>query len=368
MVRGGAITATVAARPWVRRLGPGPAPDVGLGAQLAERSVAALTASRTAARTPCGLQGRSPAAVVPPGEVTAARSASGASSPIGEEAGRPRRIVRARGRAATSRGQTGEHAGLDQRLGDEEHVRRTRAGEAGDGVELRSRGPARRRRRRRAPARPSSRWASVACVPAGDGGGARPHERRACWASPAPPAGPGSAASRVAIGDPGGDREDEACVAERRAGRPRARRATSSGFTATTTTSASGTAQAGLGTTRTPGKRGSSSRRRSGSTSATASASALPAGVEQAGDERLAHPAATEECERSTPPKAYRRDVRRARELRTGVVPARTERARCTRALARCTRRRESADTERPTPRASRAHPEAPTDRHLGRP
>ena len=33
-------------------------------------------------------------------------------------------------------GEAGEHAGVDQRLGDEEHVGRPAAGETGDGVEL----------------------------------------------------------------------------------------------------------------------------------------------------------------------------------------------------------------------------------------
>src|SRR5206468_930976 len=46
-----------------------------------ERSVAARTASRTAARKPCASSSARPAAVVPPGDVTAARNDSGDSSP-----------------------------------------------------------------------------------------------------------------------------------------------------------------------------------------------------------------------------------------------------------------------------------------------
>src|SRR4029078_257680 len=44
------------------------------------RSVAAMTAASRGARTPWRASSRRPAAVVPPGEVTAARSASGPSS------------------------------------------------------------------------------------------------------------------------------------------------------------------------------------------------------------------------------------------------------------------------------------------------
>ena len=53
-----------------------------------DRSVAEATASRKAERTARASRARSPAAVVPPGEVTAARSCSGSSPGLLEHAGR----------------------------------------------------------------------------------------------------------------------------------------------------------------------------------------------------------------------------------------------------------------------------------------
>ena len=55
-----------------------------------DRSVAASTAARNAARTPCSSRTCSPAAVVPPGDVTAARSASGPSVPSPSSVAEPR--------------------------------------------------------------------------------------------------------------------------------------------------------------------------------------------------------------------------------------------------------------------------------------
>ena len=55
----------------ITRHGLGPARTTQLAPSSRDRSVAALTASRIAARKPCASSTRKPAAVVPPGEVTA---------------------------------------------------------------------------------------------------------------------------------------------------------------------------------------------------------------------------------------------------------------------------------------------------------
>ena len=94
------------------------------------------TASRNAARTPCDSSTASPAAVVPPGDVTAARNDSGDSSPSASSVAAPSSVWRTSCSVDVAR-QPDEHAGFDHRLGHEEHVGRTRARQSGHGVELR---------------------------------------------------------------------------------------------------------------------------------------------------------------------------------------------------------------------------------------
>src|SRR5436309_3066401 len=57
-----------------------------------DRFVAAVTASRNAERTALASRAASPAAVVPPGEVTAARRASAPSGPWARRVADPRRV------------------------------------------------------------------------------------------------------------------------------------------------------------------------------------------------------------------------------------------------------------------------------------
>src|SRR5690606_21395206 len=64
-----------------------------------ERAAAAATASMSAARTARSSSTRTPAAVVPPGEVTAARSASGPCSPSASSRAAPRIVWRTRASA-----------------------------------------------------------------------------------------------------------------------------------------------------------------------------------------------------------------------------------------------------------------------------
>ena len=77
---------------------------------------------------------RSPAAVVPPGDVTIARSAAGSprsASNLDDPTSNWATI-----RSTVSTRDPGDHTGIDQGLGGEEHVRRPRPGEPGHGVEL----------------------------------------------------------------------------------------------------------------------------------------------------------------------------------------------------------------------------------------
>ena len=144
-------------------------------------------------------------------------------------AGSPRRA--ASGRRAARRvvaRQADEHAGLDHRLGDEEHVRRSRARQAGDRVELRLGRRARRCRPRRAPARRSSR-----CELGRRARRRRSRPRRVPTSAPvlgiARTTGrPGASASSVGDRDPGRDRQHEraarAAPAAQRVERGRRRR------------------------------------------------------------------------------------------------------------------------------------------------
>ena len=74
--------------------------------------------------------------MVPPGDVTAARNDSGLVVAVAEQRRRAEERLTHELLARVAR-EPDEHAGFDHRLGDEEHVRRTRAREAGDRVELR---------------------------------------------------------------------------------------------------------------------------------------------------------------------------------------------------------------------------------------
>ena len=190
-------------------------------------------------------------------------------------------------------GQADEHAGLDQRLGHQEHVGRAGAGQAGDGVELGLGRPARRCRRRRGSPRPRRGRSPVGRCPRRW----RPRRRRrapACSAWPARPATPGrrrrpraaasvtpaaidstrrgaggDRAARTAAVDVAGLHRDDRAVGRRR---PSADDAT-------------------------PGKRSASSARRARQRLDDARRRpgvAQPTG-QQPGEQRLAHPAAADE-------------------------------------------------------------------------
>ncbi len=101
-----------------------------------DRAVAALTASRIAARRPCASSSRSPAAVVPPGDVTAARNASGPAGPCASNVAEPSSVCTTKLARDVAR-QADEHARFDHRFRHEEDVRRTGSRQAGDRVEHR---------------------------------------------------------------------------------------------------------------------------------------------------------------------------------------------------------------------------------------
>ena len=195
----------------------------------------------------------SPAAVVPPGEVTAARRTARGVVAHGEQATpTPRSVWSTRMRAVSAVSPTSTPASIRasasrNTYAGPEPERPVTASRCFSGT--RTTTPTAPRTRSA-----SSRSASVAKRAAGDGRHARPARGRACSASPAPPPGAGRAASSVSIVTPAAIERIMASLAQRGCRRSRGRRATSSGFTATTTTSASATAQAGLGTTWTPGK------------------------------------------------------------------------------------------------------------------
>ena len=117
------------------------------------RAVAAWTASISAARTARSSSTRTPAAVVPPGDVTIARSPAG--SPRSASSAAEPTSNCATISSATCTRQPGDHAGVHQCLRDEEHVRRARTGQTGDRVELRLRDASTTSRRRAGRSRPS---------------------------------------------------------------------------------------------------------------------------------------------------------------------------------------------------------------------
>ena len=247
----------------------------------ASGSVAASTASRNAARTPCA------SSACEPGRGGAARR-------------RDRGAERLRGLAALGE----QRRRAEQRLARRAR-RRSRAASPTSTPASIIASASRNTYAGPEPERPvtASSWASGtrttmpdrAEQPLGElevrvvGAACRPRSRRRPCPTSAAVFGiarttgrPGRAASTSAIVTPAAIDSTSACSGERSATQASSAPATSPGFTATTTTSASATAHAGLGTTRTPGKRSSRTRRRSASTSATASVSRLPAGVEQA--------------------------------------------------------------------------------------
>ena len=200
------------------------------------RCVAAITASSSAERSPCSSSTRSPAAVVPPGEVTIARSC-GRVAALGEQRGRADEQLRDQ-RLGDRPGQPGEHAGVDQRLGDQEQVGRAatrpgrsrrRAGCSGTRTTVPT-----------APRMPSaqSRSSSVADAPAADRRRALADERRRvrhrahdgdavagcaprAWRSTrrrrstAPGVAPAATAAATAAGDVGRLHRDDGRVARR---------------------------------------------------------------------------------------------------------------------------------------------------------
>ena len=149
-----------------------------------DRSVALATASRNADRTARASSARSPAAVVPPGDVTWARSDSGVCPVAASSAPAPSKRPddqRRRGLA----GEPLQHARLDERLDDEVEVRGHRPRETRRPRRAGAPAAARPRRARRARPLPSRgptpsrgclrRWPPRPC---GRG--------RACWASRGP--------------------------------------------------------------------------------------------------------------------------------------------------------------------------------------
>ena len=106
---------------------------------------------------------------------------------------------------------------------------------------------------------------------------------------------PGRAASSSAMRDAGRDRQHERVVGQSDGAALSSAAGTSPGFTATTTTSASATAHAGLGTTRTPGNAVLEDAAALGVDLGDRERVGLPAGVEQAADEGLAHAPAAEQ-------------------------------------------------------------------------
>ncbi len=109
-----------------------------------ERVFAAATASATAARRPPRSSSRSPAAVVPPGEVTIARNwaavvsnaVSGALSRRSSSIAAEPAIVCDTRSVATPARQTRRDCRVDEGLDHQEEIRRTGSRYRGDGVEL----------------------------------------------------------------------------------------------------------------------------------------------------------------------------------------------------------------------------------------
>ena len=177
--------------------------------RLRDRSVAAATASMKAERTARASSARMPAAVVPAGEVTMARSASGSRPVSCKQGGRAQHRLDHE-RPAHLAGQAHLHARLDERLGDEEEVGRARPREPGDRIEQalgqaddRARRPTGRPRPRPGRARWRRTRPTIAVTPAPTRAGVLGMARTTAGSPP-------SAASRRGAGHAGHDGEQPA--------------------------------------------------------------------------------------------------------------------------------------------------------------
>ena len=199
----------VSKRATLRPYGVTPRYETGDGQPISPaRVAAATTASMMAARTPADSRARRPAAVVPPGEVTLARASAGGRA-RGQELGRA--AQRLDGEVGGDiAGQTHEDAGVDERLGDQEHVGGPGARQAGDGVELVLGDPDDRADRTEDLLGPDEVGLGGRRTP-GDGRCAHADERRRVGHGPDDRgATPGTSASMVLQPDAGRDREDPA--------------------------------------------------------------------------------------------------------------------------------------------------------------
>jgi len=228
-----------------------------------------VTASSIAARSRADSSSRSPAAVVPPGDVTAARNAAGPSSLWASNVAEPSSVCSTSFSDTSRVNPTSTPASIIASA-----TRKTYAGPDPDRPVTAS----------------SADSLTVTTIPTAP---SKRDARSRCWlvawrpaaiADAPNPTSAGVLGIARTTGRPGASASNDAIVTPaaidntRVSGRSEVSAAsrlaaTSPGLTATITTSASATAHAGLGTTRTFGKSRSSSRRRSASTSATDSAS-----------------------------------------------------------------------------------------------
>ena len=141
-----------------------------------ERSVAAATASMNADRTALNSRVRSAAAVVPPGEVTAARSSRGVLAGLGHHPGRAEHGAHHQA-AAHLPGEAGGHPAVDHGLGHQEDVGRARARDTGHRVEVALGQPDHRAHRPEDPLGPVE-VGGGGLAPSGDGGHPRPDQGR----------------------------------------------------------------------------------------------------------------------------------------------------------------------------------------------
>ena len=231
--------------------------------------------------------------MVPPGDVTAARNDSGVVVAVGEQRRRAEQGLAHQLLAGVAR-QADEHAGLDHRLGDEEHVGRARAREPGDRVELRF-GHA-----DHDPDRAEDALADLEV----ERGGVRPAAMAAApWPTSAPVLGiarttgrPGAAASSAARVTPAAIDRTRA-PSGRTSAQPASASMASAGFTAITSTSASVATHAGLRRDAHPGQARLEHVAAVGVDLGDGQRLGLPAALEQADGEGFAHAAAAEECQ-----------------------------------------------------------------------
>ena len=187
-------------------------PSVRVPASVAWR---ATTASRKAARTPRASSARNPAAVVPPGDVTAARSASGPSSPWARSIAEPKSVC------STSCAAIGGAGRRGRPLPSAPRRRASRRPGPSRRARSRRRVAARRRGRRRRPSGAARRRARGGLRSRSHPARSprRPVRRgRGCSAWPARRAGP-ARSLRGRDRHAGGDRKDERVPRERVEGR-----------------------------------------------------------------------------------------------------------------------------------------------------